>query len=94
MSKEYYKNKIGDKREDIFSLRSKILKIKDEKKRRMESLANSIKKTTSKSSKESYRKQKISDSVKYAREIDSVKKKIESCKKEIENYRSYLAKLK
>lgn len=57
MSKEYYKSKIADKREDIVSLRSKILRIKDEK-RRMESLANSIKKTTSKSSKESYRKQK------------------------------------
>jgi len=94
MSKEYYKSKIADKREDIVSLRAKIVRVKDDKKRRMESLAKSIKNTTSKSSKESYRKTKISDSAKYVREVDSLKKKIESVKKEIENFKSSLARLK
>ena len=94
MSKEYYKSKISDKREDIVSLRAKIVRVKDNKKSRMESLAKSIKNTTSKSSKESFRKTKISASAKFVREVDSLKKKIESIKKEIENFESSLARLK
>lgn len=94
MSKEYYKSKIAARREDIVGLRAKIVKVKDDKKRRMESLAKSIKNTTSKTSKESYRKQKISDSAKFDREVDSLKKKIDGVKKEVENFKSTLARLK
>lgn len=94
MSVEYYRKKIADKREEIVSLRAKIVKIKDEKKRRLESLSHSIKVTTSASSKESYRKQKISESEKYAKEEDSVKKKIESIKHEIEGLKKSLANCK
>jgi hypothetical protein len=32
MSKELYKSKIADKREDIVALRAKIVRVKDEKK--------------------------------------------------------------
>lgn len=94
MSKVYYKKKIAEKREEIVSLRAKILKIKDEKKRRITYLTQSIKNTSSASSKESYRKQKISESEKFAREVDSLKSKIESVKHEIEGYKSSLASIK
>jgi hypothetical protein len=94
MSKEYYRIKIADRRKDIVSLRAKIVKIKDEKKRRIASLTHSIKNTTSKSSKETYRKQKIAELAKYDKEQESIKKKIEGLKKEIEAFRASLANSK
>lgn len=94
MNKEYYKDRIADKRKDMVSLRAKIVSIKERKKSKMEYLTRSIKNTSSKSSKESYRKQKISEAAKYVREIDGLKSKIESVKKDIENLRSSLAKAK
>lgn len=94
MSKEYYRKKIADKREEIVSLRAKIAKVKTEKKRRITSLAQSIKNTSAPSSKENYRKQKISESEKFAREEESLKKKIDGVKKEIDSFKRSLASIK
>ena len=70
------------------------MKIKAEKKRRITSLTQSIKNTSSASSKETYRKQKISESEKFVREEESVKHKIESVKHEIESLKRSLANSK
>ena len=94
MSKEYYRKKIADKREEIVSLRAKIAKIKTEKKSKLTSLSQSIKNTSSPSSKENYRKQKISESEKFAREEELLKKKIDGAKNEIDSFKRTLANIK
>ncbi|MDY0904532.1 hypothetical protein [Pedobacter sp. CFBP9032] len=94
MSKDSYKNMIANKRKDIVSLRAKLVKIKDDKKRRMEALSKYIKSTSSASSKESYRKLKISGSARYDREIESLKMKVETAKRQIEQTKKTLANLK
>lgn len=94
MSKEYYRKKIADKREEVVSLRAKIVKIKVDKKRRITSLTQYIKSTSSISNKERFRKQKISESEKFVREEEYVKKKIEGIKHEIEGFKRSLANIK
>lgn len=94
MSKESYKNTIANKRKDIVSLRAKLVKVKEDKKRRMEALSKYIKSSGSASSKEIYRKSKISESAKYDHEIESLKIKIETVKKQIEQTKKSLASLK
>lgn len=94
MSKEQYKYAIANKRVTIVSLRAKIVKVKGDKKRRMEDLSKKIKISSSPSNKESYRKSKITESARYDREVDSIKKKIEGVKKEIESLKKNLARLK
>ena len=94
MSKESYKNIIANKRAEIVSLRAKIVKVKSEKKKRMESLAKYIKSAVSPSSKESYRKSKISDSAKFDHEVDSLKNRIEGVKKLLEQAKTSLARLR
>jgi len=94
MSKESYKITIANKRKDIVSLRARILKVKEDKKRRMEYLSKCIKNAGSPSSKESFRKTKISDTLKYDREIESLKNKIEVIKKLLEQTKKSLANLK
>lgn len=94
MSKESFKNIIAIRRKDIVSLRAKLVKVKEEKKRRMEALSKFIKNTSSALSKESYRKSKISDAARYDREVDSLKNKIEGVKKQMEQTKKSLANLK
>ena len=91
MSKELYRKKIADKRQDIISLRARIDKLKQDKKKRMDYFTRNIKSTSSVSSKENYRKNKVKESEKYTRDIDNIKKKIESIKKEIEKYKKIVA---
>lgn len=94
MSKEYYKKCIADKRVEIVKLRAKMTDVKEQKAKKMKDLAGRIRTTTSKSTKEAYRKQKISEAARYSKEVDSLKNKIEQVKKQIENYRKQLASLK
>jgi len=94
MSKESIKRLIEGKRKENVTLRTKIETLKEQKKRKTESLARSIKSTTSASQKEYYRKQKISESARYDREIDSLKRKVEDVKRQIENYKKQLAAAK
>ena len=91
MSKELYRKKIADKRQDIISLRARIDKLKQDKKKQMDYFTRNIKSTSSASSKENYRKNKVKESEKYTRDIDNIKKKIESIKKEIEKYKKIVA---
>jgi hypothetical protein len=86
-STEYQKKMIAEKRKEMVTLRSKMAKIKGDKSTKMKDLAQHIKSTKIASSKESYRKQKISEALRYDREIASVKQKIEQVKKSIENYK-------
>ena len=65
MSKELYRKKIADKRQDIISLRARIDKLKQDKKKRMDYFTRNIKSTSSVSSKENYRKNKVKESEKY-----------------------------
>ncbi|GIZ15081.1 hypothetical protein [Capnocytophaga catalasegens] len=94
MSKEYYRKRIADKKQDIIVLRAKIDKLKEDKKKRMDYFARNIKSTTSASSKENYRKNKVKESEKYTRDIDNLKKKIESIKKEIDQYKKLMTNSK
>lgn len=94
MSKESYKYLIANKRTEIVSLRAKLVKVKGDKKKRMESLSKNIKSAISASSKESYRKSKISESARYDREVDSLKKRIEGVKKLLEQAKVSLARFK
>ncbi|AEK24516.1 hypothetical protein [Capnocytophaga canimorsus] len=91
MSKELYRKKIADKKQDIISLRTRIDKLQEDKKKRMDYFARNIKSTTSASTRENYRKNKVRESEKYTRDIENVKKKIESIKKEIEKYKKMVA---
>ena len=93
-SKEYYRKQIADKRAKIVSLRADIGKVKEKKKKRMEYLADTIKSSSSASSKENYRKKKVSEGAKFEGELDSLKRKIESIKKEIEILKKLLEKAK
>lgn len=94
MSKEYYKKRIADKRIEIVTLRTKIVKIKADKKRKITSLTQYIKNASTASNKATYRKQKISELERFTREEESVKKKIESVKREIEGLKKSLANSK
>lgn len=94
MSKEYYRKRIANKKQDIIALRAKIDKLKEDKKKRMDYFARNIKSTTSASSKENYRKNKVKESEKYTRDIDNLKKKIESIKKEIDRYKKSMTNSK
>lgn len=82
------------KKQEIVSLRAKIDKLKEEKKKRIETLNRNIKSTTSASSKENYRKTKIKESDKYDREIENIKRKVDDIKKEIEYCKKMIASLK
>lgn len=90
MSKEYYRNQIAQKRKDVISLRAKIARIKEDKKRKMASLTASIK-SASGAFKESYRRQKVSESTRYDNEVETLKKQIESVKRNIENLKVSLS---
>lgn len=70
MSKEYYKNIIND-------LRARIQNEKESKKRDSEFYARMMKNATLRSSKDSYRKQKIDRAASHDRTIESLKKQIE-----------------
>ena len=94
MSKEDYRNRIANKRKEIVGLRADIAELKERKKTKMESLARSIKSTSTPSTKENYRKQKISEGERYNKEIERKKDKIEDVMKDIESLRRQLANAK
>lgn len=93
-SKDYYRRQIESKRKDIVSARTKIAKAKENKKRKMSTLAVSLKNTKDASRKESIRKQKIAAVAQCDREVESLQKRIESLKKDIERLRTSMARAK
>ena len=80
MSKEYYKKRLID-------LRASIAKEREAKKKDNAYYADMIKRTSSISSKASYRKSKISRAASHDR-------RIESLKREIENMRAAIRRIK
>mgnify|MGYP001706849207 FL=1 len=80
MSKEYYKKRLID-------LRASIAKEREAKKKDNAYYADMIKRTSSISSKESYRKSKISRAASHDR-------RIESLKRDIENVRAAIRRIK
>lgn len=80
MSKEYYKKRLID-------LRASIAKEREAKKKDNAYYADMIKRTSSISSKASYRKSKISRAASHDR-------RIESLKRDIENVRSTIRRIK
>lgn len=80
MSKEYYKKRLID-------LRSSIAKEREAKKKDNAYYADMIKRTSSISSKASYRKSKISRAASHDR-------RIESLKRDIENVRATMRRIK
>jgi hypothetical protein len=94
MRKEYIRTQIANRRIEIVKLRAQLKKKKEEKAKKMKDLAGRIRTTKIASSKETYRKQKISDAARYEREFSSIKKKIESVQKSIESYKKQLANAK
>ncbi len=80
MSKEYYKKRLID-------LRASIAKEREAKKKDNAYYADMIKRTSSISSKASYRKSKISRAASHDR-------RIESLKRDIENVRATLKRIK
>ncbi len=81
MSLEYYKKQMID-------LRGRLQKEKDAKKRDNEKYAGYIKGASSPSSKDSYRKSKVSAAASHDRSIESIKRSIESCKSSIDRERA------
>lgn len=80
MSKEYYKKRLID-------LRASIAKEREDKKKDNAYYADMIKRTSSISSKASYRKSKISRAASHDR-------RIESLKRDIENVRAAIRRIK
>ena len=80
MSKEYYKKRLID-------LRASIAKEREAKKKDNAYYADMIKRTSSTSSKASYRKSKISRAASHDR-------RIESLKRDIENVRATMRRIK
>ena len=76
MSKEYYRKKIID-------LRASLQKEKDAKKKDNAYYADMVKRTSSPSSKASYRKSKIDHAASHDRQIESLKRQIESAKESL-----------
>lgn len=93
-SKDYYRKQITSRREKIIDLRADIEEVKKSKKKRMESLSNNIKTTSSASSKENYRKMKVSEGASFDRKVEALKSKIESVKKEIASLQKSMANAK
>ncbi len=93
-SKDYYRRQIESKRKDIVSVRTKIAKAKEDKKRKMASLAVALKNTKDTARKESIRRQKNAVVSQYDREVESFTKRIESLKKDIDNLRASMARAK
>ena len=80
MSKEYYRKKIID-------LRADLAKEKEAKKKDNAYYADLIKRTTSASSKATYRKSKIDRAESHERRIESIKRQIESAKDSLKRER-------
>jgi hypothetical protein len=93
-SKEYYRKQIADKRTKIIALRADIQKVKEKKKNRMDYLSRTIKTSSSASSKENYRKMKVSEGARFEGNINVLKKKIDAIKKEIDILKKSLDKAK
>ena len=81
MSKEYYRKKIID-------LRASLEKEREAKKKDNAYYADMIKRTTSPSSKASYRKSKIDRAASHDRQIESLKRQIESARESLKRERS------
>lgn len=73
MSVEYY-------RKQLITLREKVAKERENKKKDNARYAQMIKSTSSATSKASYRKSKIDRAASHDRQIDSLKRQIESAK--------------
>lgn len=80
MSLEYYKSQ-------MVSLRAKLEKEKEAKKKDNERYADLVKRSSTPSSKESYRKAKIDHAASHDRAIEYIKRQIESCKDSIDRER-------
>lgn len=81
MSKEYYRKKIID-------LRASLEKEREAKKKDNAYYADMIKRTSSPSSKVSYRKSKIDRAASHDRQIESLKRQIESARESLKRERS------
>lgn len=81
MSKEYYRKRIID-------LRASLEKEREAKKHDNAYYADMIKRTTSPSSKASYRKSKIDRAASHDRTIDSLKRQIESARESLKREKS------
>jgi len=93
MSKEYYRNRIADKRKEIVGLRADLADKKAAKTKRLQIIASQIR-TSTPSNKEYHRKEKISESARYTKEIERLKEKIEHAKKELDSLKKQLASAK
>ena len=81
MSKEYYRKRIID-------LRASLEKEREAKKKDNAYYADMVKRTSSPSSKASYRKSKIDRAASHDRNIESLKRQIESAKESLKRERS------
>ena len=81
MSKEYYRKRIID-------LRASLEKEREAKKKDNAYYADLIKRTSSPSSKTSYRKSKIDRAASHDRQIESLKRQIESVRESLKREKS------
>lgn len=81
MSKEYYRKRIID-------LRASLEKEREAKKKDNAYYADLIKRTSSPSSKTSYRKSKVDRAASHDRNIESMKRQIESAKESLKREKS------
>ena len=81
MSKEYYRKRIID-------LRASLEKEREAKKKDNAYYADLIKRTSSPSSKTSYRKSKVDRAASHDRQIESLKRQIESARESLKRERS------
>lgn len=90
MSKESYRNRIADKRNEIITLREKLSRKRDEKKRAMSNLACNIKNATG-TTKENYRRSKVTTATRYDNEIEHLQDLIERANGDLSNLKEQLA---
>lgn len=81
MSKEYYRKRIID-------LRASLEKEREAKKKDNAYYADLIKRTSSPSSKTSYRKSKVDRAASHDRQIESLKRQIESARESLKREKS------
>lgn len=92
-TKQYYRDRIATIQKRIVDLKSKLSDTKEDKKRKSEQLSKLIKNAKG-SSKDMYRKQKISSASTYDNRIESIRKSIEKEKNEIKRYRASMKSAK
>jgi len=93
MSKEYYKQCIVNKRLEKEKLNDRVRYLREQKSKKIQSL-RTILNNAQPVNKLYYRRQIISETARYDKDIDSLKKQIEQVNKSIDNYKKSLASAK